>query len=331
MEMLCVDRSAEVDQLVAAQVAAFADMPANIAATKQVDTGKFTYKYAPLSDVIAQTKPILAQHGLAISQCIASDGVWAKIMHSSGQWESYWTPIHHEQINKELETWVDYDPKLLGSYTTYVARYQIARLCCVSAEEDDGGHRGDAYREERRSARKPAPKEKSPVDNAIEWLHEHSIDVARVARTLGSAPTSWGDEELRRLRAFVKAYGMCKTAPQKRKLVDSEFPEPPGAGTPEEFDAEVAENEPDEFEKATGTKPSRPSRKRKPKDTDVLKAGDVRDLCQFCDAVGVSRDEIIAYLEETYGIDSRKKLNYGQLKDVYEWLRSQKGKGAPND
>ena len=50
----------------------------------------FKSKYAPLSEVINATKPLLSKHGLSILQSPSGDGehiiITTLLMHSSGEW-----------------------------------------------------------------------------------------------------------------------------------------------------------------------------------------------------------------------------------------------------
>lgn len=107
---------------------------------KTVKTGRYSFDYATLAKIVNETKPLLAKHGLAISQhpIIASSGnkvaVKTIIMHSSGQLMSH----EYEMLipcKGQEPTPQDY-----GSGISYAKRYAYAAALCLVTEEDTDGH-----------------------------------------------------------------------------------------------------------------------------------------------------------------------------------------------
>jgi len=96
-------------------------------------------KYAPLSDVLNTTRPVLAKHGISIVQNPITDnksvGVETLILHTSGQYilcEPYYvTPPKN-------------DPQSIGGAITYVRRYALNAVLGINGEEDDDGNNSTA-------------------------------------------------------------------------------------------------------------------------------------------------------------------------------------------
>jgi hypothetical protein len=64
-----MDHTDSIAQLAAALVKASAEMP-QVKRTRTADTGKFKYQYADLADLIEVTRPVLAKHGLTVTQAL---------------------------------------------------------------------------------------------------------------------------------------------------------------------------------------------------------------------------------------------------------------------
>lgn len=95
----------------------------------------FKSKYATLDNIIDETRPILAKHGLAIIQMPGGDGEHVKmvtmIMHESGEWMETEPLIMRPSKN---------DPQGMGSCITYARRYSLSALLSISTDEDDDGN-----------------------------------------------------------------------------------------------------------------------------------------------------------------------------------------------
>lgn len=97
------------------------------------DTGKYEYKYADINQLLHMLKPILARHGLAISQPIdyreghvmvtteLTDVVTGEVLAFPG-------PVCPAKG----------DPQALGSAITYFRRYAVVSLFALEAADDDG-------------------------------------------------------------------------------------------------------------------------------------------------------------------------------------------------
>lgn len=113
--------------------------PALLAAQKEINNASkdaknphFRSSYASLGSVIEAVKEPLNKHGIALLQTLSegSDGLHlsTRILHTSGQWieDTAFTPIPKN------------DPQGVGSACTYLRRYSLAAILCITQEDDDG-------------------------------------------------------------------------------------------------------------------------------------------------------------------------------------------------
>lgn len=94
----------------------------------------FKSKYADLPSVVAHASPVLAKHGLAVSQHIGWNGEFdvltTMLIHASGQ---YLTDTMRLHLVKD-------DPQGQGSAVTYARRYSYMAILGLVADEDDDGN-----------------------------------------------------------------------------------------------------------------------------------------------------------------------------------------------
>lgn len=140
-------QSEQINELAAALVAAQAEFSA---VPKGSANPFFKSKYAALPDVVAHTAPVLAKHGLAVSQFIdgeylGGDALITYVIHKSGQYLSHVMRLH---LPKE-------DPQGQGSAVTYARRYSYMAALGLVADDDDDGNA--ASRPKQNSAPRPAP------------------------------------------------------------------------------------------------------------------------------------------------------------------------------
>lgn len=136
--------------LTAALAAAQAAFPAihkgNTATVRPRDKPSYSYTYADLSDVLAAVRPVLAEHGLAVTQpTVYRDGkllLRTELRHTGGG-----------SIASEVELAQSPSaPQQFGGALTYLRRYELTTLLGIAAEEDrdaqdvepDRGRRSDA-------------------------------------------------------------------------------------------------------------------------------------------------------------------------------------------
>ena len=118
--------------------------PALLAAQKEINNASkdsknahFKNAYASLGSVIEAVKEPLNKQGIAIIQSLAcfefeeeKPGLRlaTRLIHTSGQWieDTAFSPLPKA------------DPQGVGSATTYLRRYSLAALLCITQEDDDG-------------------------------------------------------------------------------------------------------------------------------------------------------------------------------------------------
>jgi len=113
----------------AAFVAAQAEL-VNPHKNKTVKTGTFQFDYADLASILDQVRPVLARHGLAISQSIGGEHgvvtVTTTLHHTSGE-SIQWGPLPGPSGP---------DWKTLGGAITYARRYALTAALGLSADDD---------------------------------------------------------------------------------------------------------------------------------------------------------------------------------------------------
>ena len=123
--------SPTITKLAQALLAAQAEFSA---VPKGSDNPFFKSKYAALPDVVKHTTPVLAKHGLGVSQFVdnvnGEDALTTYLIHSSGEFISHSMLLH---LVKD-------DPQAQGSAITYARRYSYMACLGLVADEDDDGN-----------------------------------------------------------------------------------------------------------------------------------------------------------------------------------------------
>lgn len=115
-------------------------------------------KYADLGAIIETAQPVLAKHGLAVSQLCAttgdSVGVETMLVHKSGEWiaSRMEIPLGEEKGKSTAQ--------VAGSIVTYIRRYALASMLGMYADEDGDGNGSEP--EKAQAKRTPAPKKEAP-------------------------------------------------------------------------------------------------------------------------------------------------------------------------
>ena len=118
-------------------VAALGELTNPVASeTASIETrggGSYGYSYADLPSIMAAVRPVLAQHGLAVTQEVHSGGgdalvVETRVLHSSGG----------AITSGALVVRMPPNPQQTGSTITYLRRYQLCALLGIAADDDDG-------------------------------------------------------------------------------------------------------------------------------------------------------------------------------------------------
>lgn len=152
-------QSESITKLAQALLAAQAEFSA---VPKGSDNPFFKSKYAALPDVVKHTTPVLAKHGLGVSQFVdnvnGEDALTTYLIHSSGEFISHSMLLH---LVKD-------DPQAQGSAITYARRYSYMACLGLVADEDDDGNAASSPRQQSRSPQqvsKPRPaSNETPAD-----------------------------------------------------------------------------------------------------------------------------------------------------------------------
>lgn len=107
--------------------------------TKTGKAYEYDYKYADISDILKQILPILARHGLSLTQPTVVDGttllVRSRIMHKTGEWMESDYPV----------CTIQGDHQKMGGAMTYARRYGGGSLLGIATDQDvDGEHSATA-------------------------------------------------------------------------------------------------------------------------------------------------------------------------------------------
>lgn len=127
--------SAETDKVIAAFTEALGQLD-DITKDREADAGTYKYSYADLAAATSSSRPVLAQHGLAVTQGLTVEGndvmVRTTVMHTSGQWLCY-----HPLAMPAGKT-----AQSAGSGSTYGRRYSLMGALGLATEDDDGAGAG---------------------------------------------------------------------------------------------------------------------------------------------------------------------------------------------
>ena len=188
-------QSPEINEL----ASALAQAQAEFSAVPKGSTNPFfKSKYAGLPEVVSHTAPILAKHGLAISQFIdgeylGSDALVTYLIHKSGQFISHVMPLH---LPKN-------DPQGQGSAVTYARRYAYMSALGVVADEDDDGNKASQSKPSAPKASAPKQKTDSQYDEVKAQLAKKFPDSSHrkpfIEKAIGrevSAVTDLTDSEI---------------------------------------------------------------------------------------------------------------------------------------
>lgn len=162
------DKSETIDALAASLVKALGEM-SEVSKTRTANAGSYSYSYADLADALGMARPILASHGLAITQAAESTHdeviIWTTIVHESGQYVTY-APTRLPAGQTAQNT---------GSAVTYSRRYSLMAVLGLATEDDDGASaspRGERPRQAPRQApvKTSAPKPRTDEEAEIRTM-----------------------------------------------------------------------------------------------------------------------------------------------------------------
>lgn len=176
---------------------------------------EYTYKYAPLEELIEATKEGLAGNGLARQQYLATRGdqpiIRTIIWHSSGEWIASDYPIHPTKEGAQG----------FASGVTYARRYGLSLALGLAPEDDDDGALADttdapAKGKQPVRPRAPVPLQPPPETRPLEVFDPATGEVAMTRPHRIEVPSTpkggrdwpvWGAK-------LIGAYGAAQTLPE---------------------------------------------------------------------------------------------------------------------
>lgn len=155
----------DLTNIAPALVGALTDLT-NIAKAHEGGGGGKKYTYANLADLVADTRPALAEHGLVALQSIHAHGDGAActvvLLHESGERMDFGPfPFPTKGL----------DAQSTGSWITYVRRYSLLAALGMGTEDDDGKSAQPAPRQQQRPQGTPdGLTEKAAYNRLIDHL-----------------------------------------------------------------------------------------------------------------------------------------------------------------
>lgn len=96
---------------------------------------QYKFKYADLAECVKSAAPMLAKHGLAVTQIMLANGYLVTLLsHKSGQWIKSVVALAYEKLDGF---------QALGSAITYLKRYSYCAILGIVADADDDGNMAD--------------------------------------------------------------------------------------------------------------------------------------------------------------------------------------------
>lgn len=160
-----------MSDLHAALVAALKDLTV-VEKGRTADTGKYSYDYASIEDVVRATRPALATHGLValtpLTNVNGQPAVEVHLVHTSGE----------QLVLGPFPFDAGRDPQATGSAVTYMRRYALLAALGMAAGDDDDGAKASE------SARRPAQRDDAPSEAQVTWAKKLAYDLGDAAPTV---------------------------------------------------------------------------------------------------------------------------------------------------
>lgn len=134
--------------------------------------------YASLGAIIAGARPVIAKHGLSVSQLTFGEdgvaGVETVLMHTSGEWisSSISMPVGEEKGKSSAQ--------VAGSIVTYLRRYSLASILGIYSDDDGDGN-------------KPEPTRKPARTKPEAQANDDIMTIERAMKVQNSEGVSYGD------------------------------------------------------------------------------------------------------------------------------------------
>lgn len=225
--MIAVGDKTPQQQFADALVAFQSALP-SVGKESKADTGKFSYTYAALPDILEAVLPALTINGLAFTAApdMTEHGFVLRfsLVHTGG---------HREEGAYPLPSPAQSTPQQIGSAITYGRRYCFTAVTGIAPDEDDDGQAATDARSDVLHAPKKATRSRpdAPVEDA--WTTPVPVDAA------------WLEDARKRLTlATTTAEVEALVTEARRKVADRSLPADLAAAFKTETDQRIAELKP---------------------------------------------------------------------------------------
>lgn len=141
----------------------------------QKDKQGYGYKYAELSSVLEEIRPLLTKFELAVTQLCGTEGdkvtIETVLLHSSGEWLSSTLalPVH---VGKGMT-----QAQAIGSCISYGRRYALAALVGIAQTDNDAAIK---HEEEASTTAVPTNKQEQLTNGLQSQLETHEVVLAKL-------------------------------------------------------------------------------------------------------------------------------------------------------
>lgn len=133
--------------------------------------GSYTFKYAPLEQMISLIRPALTECGLSFTQGIQDDRLETVLMHTSGEWISFSIPTPDPGTSQAY-----------GAVLTYRRRYSLKMILGIETDDDNSEEHGEKEASKKKGMlTRPITPTNDALDNISKERHEY---INRVASTI---------------------------------------------------------------------------------------------------------------------------------------------------
>jgi hypothetical protein len=143
--------------------------------SREVKAGSYSFRYAPLEDLLAATRPALAAQGLAVlTPIVSTDGVLARVLativHKDGARLAFAFAFKATGAMKDI-----------GGQVTYARRYAYSALLNLAADDDEDDVPSETQARQRQQPKREPP---APIQQAAAPTTQDVADVNRMAQAL---------------------------------------------------------------------------------------------------------------------------------------------------
>lgn len=162
-----MQQSENINDLATALAAFQANVP-QIENTETVRGKTYSFKYAPLGELLEATRPLLASNGLSVSQILSGEGLTTTLMHVSGQWICGTVPLVPYKGHQDF-----------GKSVTYARRYAYQAILGIVGEDDISETELDG------EPQRQAPQKKAPPQKKAHKQDDPATRVGKAVKGFG--------------------------------------------------------------------------------------------------------------------------------------------------